>query len=185
MNYPKRQERLRGLLAASACDAVLIEHPAHLFYLTGLELSSGKLLISLQQSCLLVDGRYFETASKQTLYPVLLIKEGILKEQIVSFDIHKLSFDQLQTTYLAFLGLTQLAEELNSHSHPLTIVAAESPVQQLRLIKDEEEIACLKQAAKLGCEGYAFILSLLKEGISEEELAFELEFFWKKRERKS
>lgn len=181
MNYPKRLENLRHLLASLPCDALLIEHPAHLFYLTGLELSSGKLLLTMQQACLVVDGRYLETASKQTIYPTLLLKEGILKEQMISFEIHRLGFDQLQTTYQAFLGLCQLSEELKSQSYPLEVIPVESAVQQLRLIKDKEEIACLKLAAKLGCEGYAFVLSLLTEGISEAELAFELEFFWKKR----
>lgn len=181
MNDVKRLEKLRTLLSTLPCDGLLIEHPTHLLYLTGLEFSAGKLLLSMEQACLIVDGRYFESASKQTLFPVLLLKDESLKDQIASFQIHKLGFDQLETTYHAFLGLNKLAEELKSHSYSLEIIPVESAVQKLRLIKDEEEIACLKRAAKLGCEGYKFVVSALKEGISEEELAFELEFFWKKR----
>ena len=91
-----------------------------------------------------------------------------------------MGFDQFHTTYHAYLTLTQLALNLKSQSFPLEIIPIESVVQQLRLIKDEEEIACLRNAARLGYQGYEFVVSLLREGIIESELAFELEFFWKK-----
>jgi Xaa-Pro aminopeptidase len=163
------------------CDALLIEHPTHLFYLTGLDLSTGKLLVTKQEACLVVDGRYFESSSRQTLYPVQLLNENLLKELIISYQIHHLGFDKHHTTYHAFLLLHQLAGSLKSNSYALEVIPVESAVQQLRLIKDEEEIACLRDAARLGYQGYEFVVSLLREGITEAELAFELEFFWKKR----
>lgn len=181
MKYSTRLERLRQLLASMPCDALLIEHPTHLFYLTGLELSAGKLLVTQQEACLIVDGRYFEKSSQQTLYPVQLLKDSILKELITGSDIHQLGFDKYQTTYHAYLTLSQLAVDLKSKSYALEIVPVDSVVQQLRLIKDSDEIACLRRAAQLGYEGFECVVSLLREGVSETELAFELEFFWKKR----
>ena len=32
------------------------------------------------KACLIVDGRYIENSRKQTLYPVQLLQEGLLKE---------------------------------------------------------------------------------------------------------
>jgi Xaa-Pro aminopeptidase len=181
VNYAARLERLRRLLTSLPCDALLIEHPTHLLYLTGLELSTGKLLISEHKECLIVDGRYFEKSCLQTLYPVQLLKEDLFKQLMTSFQIHQLGFDEHQTTYHAFLSLTQTAASLKSQSYDLKIVPIESPVQKLRLIKDEDEISCLRAAARLGYQGYEFVVSQLREGITEAELAFELEFFWKKR----
>ena len=54
----------------------------------------------------------------------------------------------------------------------------------MRSIKDSEELDLLREAAKLGSEGYTHILGVLKEGITEEEVAEELEIFWKKRKGK-
>jgi Xaa-Pro aminopeptidase len=181
MNFAKRLERLRNLLTTMPCDALLIEDPTQLFYLTGLELSTGKLLITHDQACLIVDGRYYERSSQQSLYLVQLLKANSLKELITMYHIHALGFDKHHTTYEAFLNLRDLAAELKSKSYDLEIIAVESVVQQLRLIKDEEEIVCLRNAAKLGYQGYEFLLTLLREGVTEAELAFELEFFWKKR----
>lgn len=181
MNYSARLERLRKLLQSLPCDALLIEHSTHLLYLTGLELSAGKLIVSLDKTCLIVDGRYLEKSQKQTLYPVQLLKENILRDWIVDHQIHCLGFDQHYTTYHAFSTLHQMAEKLKDQSYPLEMIALDSPLQQLRMIKDEEEIQCLRKAAHLGYQGYEFVVSLLREGITEAELAFELEFFWKKR----
>lgn len=181
MNYTRRLERLRHLLTSQPCQALLIEQPTDLFYLTGIKLSTGKLLVTPKEAFLIVDGRYFERSCEQTLYSVLLLKEDTLKELITSHHIQQLGFDQYHTTYHAFLLLNELANMLRSPSYHLDIIPLESVVQNLRLIKDSEEIACLRQAAHLGYQGYALVVSLLKEGITEAELAFELEFFWKKK----
>lgn len=182
MNYPARLNRLRNLLKTLSSDALIIEYPIDLFYLTGLELSTGQLIVTEIDACLIVDGRYYEKSSRQTLYPTRLLKEDVLKGWIIDAQVRRLGFDQNHTTYHAYSKLAQLAEKIKtSSSYSLEVIPLESPIQQLRLIKDEEEIACLRKAAQLGYQGYEFVVSLLQEGITETELALELEFFWKKR----
>lgn len=181
MNYFQRLAKLRAQLSILPCDGLLIEHPIHLLYLTGLELSVGKLLVTQDHACLIVDGRYFETSSKQKIYPTFLLKNETLKEKIFAFQICRLGFDHSKTTYETYIGLIKLSQELQSLSYALDIIPAESVVQKLQLIKERDEIDCLKKAAKLGYEGYQFVSSLLEEGITEEALALELEIFWKKK----
>jgi Xaa-Pro aminopeptidase len=180
MDDEKRFKRLRQLLDSQACEALLIEQPTDLFYLTGLELSAGKLLMSQEAACLIVDGRYFEQSHRQSLYPILLLKESILKEWLTAHQIHRLGFDSSHTTYATFLNLSEMAQTLNGESYALDLVPIRSIVEPLRLIKDRNEIACLRAAAQLGRRGYEYVVSLLSEGITEQELALELEFFWKK-----
>lgn len=174
MDYEKRLNKLRQHLANLPCDALLIEHPTHLLYLTGMEVSVGKVIVTQQEACLIVDGRYFENCCQQTLYRTILSEESSVKNWLYEQKIKTLGFDPDKTSYQNFLTLSQSLS-------PLTITPIESPIQQLRLIKDDEEIIYLKQAARLGYDGYEYIVSLLKSGITETELAFELEFFWKKR----
>jgi Xaa-Pro aminopeptidase len=181
MNYAIRLEHLRKLLRELPCDALVIEHPVDLLYLTGVELSTGKLLLSLTDACLIVDGRYYERSQHQTLYPVSLLKENLLKEWLFDNAIHRLGFDQQHTTYHAYLALMEISAKAKEQTFNLDIVPINAPIQQLRLIKDEDEIVRLRKAAHLGYQGYEFVLSLLREGITESELALELEFFWKKR----
>lgn len=181
MDYQARLERLRNHLKSLQCEALLIEHPVDLLYLTGLELSPAKLVVTQNESYLIIPSRDFEYALRQTIYPVHLLNENILKDCIVEAQIHQLAFDQNQTTYQDFLALNEWVKNLNHDSYSLELLPLPSPIQQLRLIKDREEITALRKAAHLGYLGYECIVSLLREGVTESELAFELEFFWKKR----
>ncbi|MFI0435732.1 MAG: M24 family metallopeptidase [Parachlamydiaceae bacterium] len=181
MNDCARLERLRILLKTLPCDALLIEHPIDLLYLTGIELSAGQLIVSEENATLIVDGRYYTRCCTQTLYPVEPLEENSLKNWMIDSQIDRLGFDQSQTTYQRFLNLVQLFKSDNFPLRTIEVIPIQSPIQTLRLIKDSDEITALRRAAHLGCQGYAFVLSLLKEGIEESELAFELEFFWKKR----
>lgn len=182
MDYTGRLNRLRQTLGQQDCEALLVEHPANLLYLTGLELSTGKLLIAPHDASLIVDGRYEEAAKKQTTYPVLLLKDNILQDWIVEAKVHQLGFDQMHTTYQAYTALSHIAEKLKKQeTYLLEIIPLDGPVQLMRMIKDEDEISLLRKAAKLGYEGFKYASSILQEGISETEVAIELEFFWKKR----
>lgn len=180
MDYQSRLGRLRQKLKQLPCDALLIDHPIDLFYLTGLELSAGKLLISQDSSQLIVDGRYYEKSLTQSLYPTCQLSDDAMKEWLASNRIHSLGFDLNQTSYRGYTALNQMREELKSKQHSLEVVPIEPVVEEMRMIKDPEEIACLRAAARLGYQGFEYVSSLLKEGVLESELAFELEFFWRR-----
>lgn len=170
MNYKKRISDIQAKLASYEADALLIEHPTDLLYLTGLELSLGKLLITPKEADLIIDGRYFEVCQKLSPCPVLPLEKFPLKKWLEDHSkIKKLGFDSTHTTYQGYLQLKSLA----------SLVPLEAPIEHKRLIKDAEEIALLKAAAKLGCEGYKYILSHLKEGVTEAEIAWELERYWR------
>lgn len=179
-NFRARLNRLRLLLPSLPCDCLLIEHPVDLFYLTGLEISTGKLLISIENAVLMVDARYYEICSRQTLCPVLLLQENSLKDWIVEKGHQRLGFNTQQTTYQNFLSLEKLSKTLEENGHFLKIIPLESTIQQLRIIKDAEERLALRNAAALGKKGFTYVKSLLQEGITETEIALELEFFWRK-----
>lgn len=149
----------------------LVNNPIDIYYLTGLDVSSGSLVIG-KNSFLLVDGRYFEACKNKSPVPVYLTKEGLLFELIQG----TLWVDKNSLTIGAFLNLEEKAKDKEIHLQPV-----ESQVMPLRLIKDKEEISLLKEASLLGVEGFHYVKSLLKLGISENEVASELEYFWRKK----
>lgn len=179
MNYSKRLKCLRSLLKNLSCDALLIENPIDLFYLTGFVFSAGKLLVSHDKAALIVDGRYFEKSSQQTLFPTFLLNDDVVKEWMIESRIETLGFDQAYTTYERYLSLVKMASQIEEVSHPVKLAPIDAPILKLRMIKDEEEIQALRSAALLGYQGYEYVVSLLQEGVSEQELALKLEFFWK------
>jgi len=186
MDIKKRIKRLQNSLIENRCDAILVENPIDLFYLTGMELSTGQLLVSTKSARLIVDGRYYEICKTRCPLPTVLLKKEALTTllQAKPFqEVQKFAFDSEQTSYGRVLDYRSLIRTVNTKSskkRALKLVPLSDPIKQLRAIKDADEILTLKKAAQLGSKGYDFICTQLKPGITELEAAAELEIFWKR-----
>ena len=167
----KRLQILQDLLKKKSWDALLLEDPLSLLYLTGVSVSAGQLLISEKNALLIVDGRYIETAETKSACPVALRSEEIVKSTLAKWDAQIIAISSQDTSYFAYINWVEALPEF--HIEP-----ARNPVHCLREIKDPEEQNRLRQAAQLGSAGYDLVVQLLKEGISEQEVAMELELFW-------
>ena len=179
MNYLRRIDKLKASLPACPCDALIIEKEVDLYYLTGLKLSAGILLVHTDGAFLLVDSRYFELCKQSSPIPVLLSDKTPLLNVVKTREgIKLLGFDCQTTSYQRFLELQQLSPDI-------ALQPVDSPVKKLRMIKDSEEILLLREAAALGAEGFDFVSSLLQEGVQEKDVALELEIFWKRRGAKA
>lgn len=184
MSYLKRLSLLQKTLKDSSCDAILVDDMVNIYYLTGLDLSAGKLLVHTQGANLIVDNRYLEMCKKYSPFPVTqsdtLKIEPLLNSPELAF-IKTLAFDSDSTSYKSFLQLEKISQELAKDSRQLSLLPLDNPVKKLRAIKESQEITTLQEAANLGAQGFDFVCSLLKEGISEWDVAIELEIFWKQR----
>jgi len=148
----------------------------NLYYLTGMKLSDGRLLVHEKGAHLFVDGRYYENCQRAKVCTVVRAEPGTFRDTLDSDDfqfIETLGFDGDNTSYNRYL---RLREQLS-----VSLLALDNPVRAMREIKDDGEIALLREAAALGSEGFDFVCSQLREGITEEEVARELEVFWKRK----
>lgn len=146
---------------------LLIEQTLDLFYLTGLTLSKGRLLVQSGKATLFVDGRYFERAKKEAPCHVELW------DKLKQIHEKEVGFDSAFVSYEAYLSLKNEWPHIHWLPKP-------NPIRNLRVIKEEKEIASLKKAAQLTWKGYRYVTELLKEGVTEENLALEFEFFCRK-----
>lgn len=145
----------------------LIEQTADLLYLTGLNLSKGRLLVLKDEATLFVDGRYFERAKKEAPCSVSIW------DDFKKIEEEQIGFDSGFVTYEGYVSLKKLLPKVEWIPKP-------NPVQEIRAVKEPKEIDALKKAAHLTWRGYERIVECLKEGISEEGLALEFEFFCRK-----
>ncbi len=173
MNDLTRLDRVKEVIRSSECEAFLVENTINLYYLTGINLSAGQMVIKTEgDSVLLVDSRYFELCKNKASVPVLLSEKNTLDK--VLNGVKKVAFDSETITYQNFLNLKmQLKDQ--------TLVPLKNPIQKIRAIKEPQEIILLREAAFLGEEGFQYAKSLLKDEISELEVALELEIFWKRK----
>jgi len=175
---PVSTPQIQTLLSEINCDALIIENSTDLLYLLGFPISTGTLLLHQDGGTLIVDGRYYELCSKKSPFPVLLSQAETLNTLLAELpNISTLGFASLTTSFARYLALIEI---LKKGTREIQLNPVEAPLRNLRKIKRPEEITLLKQAAELGSRGYDFVCSILKENISEKEVAFELEIFWKK-----
>jgi len=169
----KRIKRVQEQLDSWGVDQLIVDSPIDLYYLTGMELSVGRLVIGREKAELFVDARYIESCQKRSPIPVFLTqgyREGSGFRKQCPFARKKVGFDAFYTSYHHFKELESIGAEL---------VALEEPIVNIRMIKDAEEVALLKDAASLASQGYDYLVDAFKEGMSEEESALLVELFWR------
>lgn len=169
----KRIENVCRYIVEKGWEAVLVEDPIDLYYLTGIQLSVGKLLISGSTATLFVDARYEELCREANPCEVVLAKRNgysCLKSHLA---VGSLIFDSGQLIVRDYLALKELCEKKQ-----VALRGIEQPLMALRQCKDADELSLLRQAAALGSAGYDFLCEQLKEGVTEIELVRALRFFW-------
>ena len=157
----KRVKKLQKELVKKKVDALVIQDTTDLFYLTGLELSAGFLLISPKEILLLVDGRYIEAAAKGPL-PSKLVSDEAVEEFFAKEKVSLAAFDGQKLSY-------SKAEELKT-KHPVTWISLEGVTKRFRMVKSSKELELLANSAALLWEGFLYIESILKEGIEEKDV---------------
>lgn len=182
MSYTKRIENLQNQLLGDV-DFLILEDPISLFYLTGLDLSSAKMIIGQNCAALFVDGRFIESAKKSASCEVFFIQENFLRDFLLAHGKpkNKVGFDSDSMTFSSYEELKFFIESLCKISESsFEIVPIKSPLKDIRAIKGQDEISSLRKAASVNWKGFEHICSKLKEGVSEASLVLEYELYCRK-----
>lgn len=160
-------------------DAMLITDPFNMRYLSGFRGGEGILYISRKSHVLITDSRYTEAAAKETSYTVeeenrKQTRDRIISGYIESEHIRTLGFEDL---HMRCVEYGKFRKALPEH---LKFAPLGESVNELRTVKSEEEIELLAHAEKIGDEAFADLLKILHAGMTEREVAAELEYRMKK-----
>ncbi len=165
------KQRLAHLTPLLSDNIYIFEEYYDLYYLTGVKLSRGTLLIGLQIA-LFVDPRYEEIAKKKCPWPVYSLSEEAIKNWLQEHAEKTLYFDGAKISYERYLFWQKLALSIN-----LQITPEVNPLQAIRMIKSDEELHALKESADLLMRGFTYIKTLLKEGVTEIQVSKAFEIF--------
>lgn len=156
----------KSLLKTARIPAVLISDLINIRYLTGCRLSSGLLLVSTEGYTLFVDARYSEQAPKQAFSDVALRSPGDL--QAVLATIRRCG---VEADHLTLSRLRQWKQKFKS----IKFVHTYSLIEGFRRKKDAKEISTLLRAKRLTKRVIRDVPTLLKSGMTEKQLAWQLE----------
>jgi Xaa-Pro aminopeptidase len=171
-----RLVKLRRELVKREVDAIFVSQPENRYYLSGFDGSAGYLFITPKDAVLATDFRYVEQVKQQSPQFTLFEIKGRTAEWfpklLEGHEIQRLGFE---SPYITFAFYHELAEILDKERPRLRLVPMENTVEKLRGIKETEEIECIQRAAKIGDAAFDSVTSKLKPGITELQLAWELE----------
>jgi Xaa-Pro aminopeptidase len=170
--------KLRSQLAPKGLDAIIISQDENRRYLSGFTGSAGFLLISPQRAILATDFRYVEQAQAQAPdFEVVRIQGEIAKwfPRLASeLGAQKLGFEGKSISFSTYKELTEAVRDAKKG---ISLVPTDGLVESLRAVKDKEELQLIEKAAALADAALEEILPKVKPGISETELAWEIESF--------
>ncbi len=150
-------------------------------YFTEFPSDAGALLITLEEAYLLQDFRYEEAAGysaknctvvgfKNFMEKLLeLLEQGGVKQ--VYLEINKLSVAEARKFEKAFneKGIEVVLDE-----------TLDNAIKDQRMIKSPEEVKKIEASQAITDAAFEHILPFIKEGVTERELALEIEFFMRK-----
>ena len=185
MNYSLRQKHFSEQLRRNRVEALLITYLPNIFYLCGFSGSAGVLLFQAGQRnraprlTFFTDGRYTQQAREEVHGARVVIGKGpALAEAcdaVVKKGIRKLGFE---SEHLPYIGYQQIRHMLRSHGRAgagIQLRPIPGSIEQLRLIKDSDEIAQIRAAVKLAAGLFPAALSSIRAGVPEASVAGELE----------
>jgi Xaa-Pro aminopeptidase len=172
MDHEDRMGRLRERVSDLDIAGLLITDLMNVRYLTGFSGTSGHLLVTPNEAIFYSDGRYAARAASLVRGAEISIYENRLTEllgpRLSDLDITRLGFEAASVTVA---GRDDLANKLPG----VELVSTSSVVEDMRRVKDPEELRLLRKAVELGDETFAWVLERLQPGVSEREVALELE----------
>ena len=150
-------------------DAMLVTSEPGEFYAMGFH-GEGVAFITPQECWYYTDSRYIEAANQEiTGAHVDVLRSGQSYRQLVmslvaTHNVKKLGFED---------------EGMNVHQYKLwqealpgvELVPASDLLTRLRMVKDEEELAVMREAQRITDEAFTEILNYVKPGVTESEIA--------------
>jgi Xaa-Pro aminopeptidase len=184
MTHVQRLDRLRASFDSSGIDALVVSQPESRYYLsgyTGHDLpprdSAGYLIISRSNALLLTDPRTTEQAQNESPeYEVITYAAGnrgpsSVAETLASLGIKRAGFESIHLPYAIWDAIHR---DLPSG---LELAPVDRIVDELRVIKDAEELAQLQQAVDVLDRCLADVLARVEPGMTEKQVATMVELY--------
>ena len=172
--FAQRRERLTKVLTAEGLDALAVSSVVNVSYLTGFSGDSSVLVLTRDRVVLVSDPRYTDLIAEECpdlptniRPPAQKIQEAVV-EVLTRLGCRSVGFESATVTVAELEMLQGLSPAINWKG-------SSDRVEQLRLIKDESEIAQIRQAIDIVERAFTVLRSLLRPEDREKELADAME----------
>jgi Xaa-Pro aminopeptidase len=170
-----RLQHLRRLMAQRNVAVMIITGPDNRRYLSGFTGSAGALLVTQQHQAIATDFRYYEQVRMQCpdwqLFQVGYDFDGQLPSLLRALGVagDPIGFEA------AHVSVERMTRWRTALGEAAPLVDTVGLVEELRQVKDADELQAIRQAVKLADQAWLHMLNYLRPGLTEREVAWELE----------
>lgn len=169
-------EFLKDYLKVSSSDAALIVSPENRFYFTNFASSDGFLLVSADRAVFITDGRYIEVAQKTVKNCEVMLQSHTIsqiKDVLTALGAKSVAVEAERMT------LKQYAEFARALDGIDVVCDGELDVviEKIRSIKSKAQVEKIIKAQRIAEAAFEHILTFIKEGVTEKEVALELDYY--------
>lgn len=168
-----RVNKLRALMKKNDLSGFLVTSPYNLRYLTNFTGTTGLAVITLDKAFFVTDFRYTEQATAQAQGFEIIQNSGPIYDEVVAIaekeQLDNIAFEEAFVSFAEY----SLLEEIT----PCDLIQVAGLIEELREVKDEEEIAIIEKACSIADLGFKHILTVIKPGMTEIEIANQLDFY--------
>jgi len=171
----RRRDALRTALAANQIAALLVVDPTNVAYLTGFTGDSSYLLVGRDRDLIVSDGRFTTQLEQECPGLGAYIRPNVQSmNKAVAHVVGKLGLPAVgfESAHLSVADYLALKADLTTTE----LVAATDLVENLRLIKDDAEIALIREAIAIAQNAFLKLKGELSPGETEKDAADRLEF---------
>jgi Xaa-Pro aminopeptidase len=173
--FDTRRDRLRRLWRKTGADALLVTSFTNVTYLTGFTGDDSALLVTERDAVILSDPRYTTQLESECPDLDLAIRApGVTMLELLAKEVEKLKIARLafEASHVSVGFRDELAKKLAK----VELVNSTDLVEQLRAVKDKDELVRIRRAAQLARRGFEVIRAALRPEQREREVAAELEY---------
>ncbi len=158
-------------------DAILVNSPPNLFYLTGFTGSSAMLVLTPEREHLLTGGIYITQIQREvpdipcTRIPTGTDPNDTLAQLLQEWGIRTLGVERANSLS-TLKGLRKSLRKVNIRLLPIN-----GAVESLRRIKDAGEIQRIRKAVGIADATFEHVLRLFQPGVAEWDIAMEVDFY--------
>ena len=168
-----RLTEVRRRLEEKNLPALLVMQAENRRYLSGFTGSAGVLLITPALAILSTDFRYWEQAARQAPDFTVYQAVGSIKDYLPGLIAKagspaRIGFESNTVTVGQFQDMQKASPEVEWSG-------VNGLIENVRAVKDANELALTRQTIDLAEDGLRYLLSLLKPGMTEKAVAWELE----------
>ena len=167
--------KIRRMLKKRGLNGILLYKPENMRYASGFTGSVGYVLITGTDAIFITDFRYIQQAAAQCDgFEIIEMNHTKTVTDILN-DLrpHHLGIEGDFMTYRQFMKFADKLEDTY-------MVPLKCAISKLRSVKMPEEIKNIEKAAHIADKAFEHILKFIKPGLTELDIALELEFFMKK-----